>query len=356
MILSPPIPEFEAPPNDFILKCNGYDYNINKSIFSNYSSHFSKLTNSLTTQFLQVEVQYSQSIFSSFVNACQKRPFLIHLEDLNDFISLCDEWGAPSVKTYLGSFSQQLSTVNDEKIEKHSELRYLQEQIKQLRLINEKMQIDISELRGFHDKHVEKQQISESQDQSKITPASSSHNPKIINYTDQPLNGLIFWLHQQVTSRYSTLHDSGLLTVTTSSTSHLSSSSPYMLFEDNPDCKWFTENRRNQWLKIDLIDHVIEVSGYTLKVCGAETNLWYLRNWKLEGSVDDITWKIIDEQRTNKTLDIDTSIFTWTCMPCGPFRYIKITQTGPNQNGDYVLMLSSIEFFGKIEQRPPVLF
>ncbi|OHT03511.1 hypothetical protein TRFO_29119 [Tritrichomonas foetus] len=360
MLLSPPLPASDPPNNDFILSCNGIDYEINKNLFANISKHFSNLTNSLSTQIVHVSVRYPQHVFSSFVDACQQRPFILNLDDLKDFRTLCREWDAPNLEKYVKTLTKQVSISNVPQINKSPEFHDLQEQINQLATIIEKQQKEIERLKTSRNEREEVQaffekQITELKKQNANhsiiqSPTFSSHRAKVINFTGEPLRGLIFWLRQQI---HQTLQESGLIHVSASTTSSLFSSSPYMLLEDNQACKWFSENRKHQWLKIDFIDRVVEVSGYTIRTHIGHMNFWFLRNWKLEGSTDDIEWEVIDEHRMNDVLDENVSMCTWTCFPKGPFRYLKFTQTGKNHNGDNYFMLSGIEIFGKLQQRPP---
>ena len=376
MLLCPSLPVSTTPICDFILSCNGVDYNINKSLFSEYSSFFRNITKMLTTDIVHTNVRFSNHVFSSFVDACQNRPFVINYEEINSFKKLCNEWGANDIKEYVEKIVSQINESSN--ITNSSLYKQLNEKIDHLAHIIEAQQKEIDSLKNAlleNDRYkslIEKQisdlkiksfssenafsiglNNSESNDEINHglqSPTFTSNKAKTINFSGKPLKGLFFWLKQQTKER---LRDSGFVNVHVSSTSRVFSTPPFAIIEQDPCCRWFSENEENQWMKIDFIDRVVEISGYTIKESVTHLCYWFLRSWKLEGSTDDINWYIIDEHRMNEALNENVPMCTWTCNMKGPFRYIRITQTGLNANGDNYFMLGAVELFGRIHQRPP---
>jgi hypothetical protein len=86
-----------------------------------------------------------------------------------------------------------------------------------------------------------------------------------------------------------------------------------------------------------------------LKSDGHSAN--HLLQWEVTGSIDKITWVVIDTQNTQELNgNWITKIFSCPDNPSGPrfYRYIRLTQTGKESSGNYYLLLGNIEFFGSM--------
>lgn len=103
----------------------------------------------------------------------------------------------------------------------------------------------------------------------------------------------------------------------------------------------------------DFIDKEVKLSFYTIRSNNwGDSNMNHLLNWVIEGSNDCQSWDIIDERRTNNTLnhlrasnvfDIDSNNSS-----IGYYQYIRLRQTDVNTARNHQLVLSAIEFFGII--------
>lgn len=141
----------------------------------------------------------------------------------------------------------------------------------------------------------------------------------------------------------------------TSSPLHFNSESytPYnvCLFEDKDKDNYFhTTDEQNSWILFDFKEHKIIPSNYIIKSSSYGQNMNNPKTWKLEGSNDKSSWEPLDEQRDCPyfngpylvhTFDIKKGVTT-------PFRYIRMTQTGPNWYGYHYFTLDSIEFYGSL--------
>ena len=126
--------------------------------------------------------------------------------------------------------------------------------------------------------------------------------------------------------------------------------SPQNLIIYNDNEKYFSsKNLENSWVSFNFINYSVIPLNYTLQ-SDFDNIIANPKDWVIEGSNDNVSWSIIDEQKnvicTNtkrylRTFSIDNSKFI-------PFRYLRLRLTGKNWNGDNCLKVGSIEFYGKL--------
>ena len=344
----PSLPTINNIKPDLIIQINNEQYPVNKELFSEYSLKFSSLITNYSQPILTLKLtKYSPTIFAKFINACQCQPISLLENEIEQFEEIASEWEALSIIQYISSYKKLYNPNIQDQINKLQSI--IQSQQKQIEDLSKKLSV-----------------FNEHQDE---------FTSKTIVFNGKPLKGLFFWLRQNFpldsfktfnsdlnipisnsSNSFSTVtnkkkYDINSIIQATSSTQSIFSSSPIQLLLSSTPCKWFTEDIPNQWLKFDFKDMIITISAYTFYMCES-SNAWNIRSWKLEGSKDDISWQIIDEHRHNPVLNGTTNLCTWKCYPTGPFRYIKITQTGQNSGGTNLLSFASIEFFGTIQKRP----
>lgn len=127
-----------------------------------------------------------------------------------------------------------------------------------------------------------------------------------------------------------------------------------------------SNNSLNQWQLIDLqqrhsVDVTARVTSYNLQnrgTAGADATR-AIRNWKLQGSnnvgilnnanVAAATWDDIDVRVSDGTMAASAS--AWGYYVCNQsnttaYRFLRITNTGVNANGDNFLCVGEIEFYG----------
>ena len=89
----------------------------------------------------------------------------------------------------------------------------------------------------------------------------------------------------------------------------------------------------------------MNLTGYSLKSGYA----YHLLKWVIEGSNDAEDWKVLDSRDTGD-LNGKWIVKTYSCSSSGSesYRYLRLRQTGRNSEGRDCLVLSAIEFFGKL--------
>jgi hypothetical protein len=103
-----------------------------------------------------------------------------------------------------------------------------------------------------------------------------------------------------------------------------------------------------------FLNHQIIISSYLVKsIPPPKAHLYdwrqrFLRDWKLEGSNDEILWDEIDFHSNDATLAQENPEATFACKTSKPFKHLKITQTGPCSYDNHCFALRYLEFYGRI--------
>ncbi|OHS99020.1 hypothetical protein TRFO_08569 [Tritrichomonas foetus] len=126
------------------------------------------------------------------------------------------------------------------------------------------------------------------------------------------------------------------------------SSNVFTILCDRTDKFWSSIDQPNSFVTFDFGEKKLEMTGYTLKTYNFPKNYNHLKSWQVLGSNDENTWKIIDSRDDNETLNGPLMFHEFECHG-EPYRYIKIMQKGPNHNGKNIMIISGIEFFGKLD-------
>lgn len=124
----------------------------------------------------------------------------------------------------------------------------------------------------------------------------------------------------------------------------------YEIINKNWNSRWFTKNCNFSWWMVDFKEMSVSLTGYSLKTYTEPgTGYPHLQSWIIEGSNDKEHWERIDTQEPNNYLKGSgySKMFELS-RPTMPFRYFRLMSNGPNHEGSYYLLLSSIEFFGTI--------
>ena len=110
-----------------------------------------------------------------------------------------------------------------------------------------------------------------------------------------------------------------------------------------------TKDEEQSWWCVDLTEnYALYLTHYTLRH-GAKTNISYLLNWRLEGSLDGQSWQTLRRHDNDRGLTGNHPYrrCTWAINGnVNAFRYFRILQTGKNSSGRFGIFLSGIELYG----------
>jgi hypothetical protein len=161
--------------------------------------------------------------------------------------------------------------------------------------------------------------------------------------SDSPFSGLISHLSSLCGGN---VHEKGVIAITSSSNyrNNIWQIADYVWTD-----YWYGNNETNSWIQFDFQDRIVSLTGYALKSDGFGSH--HLLQWTVTGSKDGNTWNILDRQNTQ---DLNGNFITkiYRCANdssnSDSYRYIRLTQTAVNSSGNHHLMLSNIEFFGRM--------
>ncbi|XP_022785890.1 myosin-9-like isoform X2 [Stylophora pistillata] len=97
-----------------------------------------------------------------------------------------------------------------------------------------------------------------------------------------------------------------------------------------------TKDEERSWWSVDLSEkYALYLTHYTLRQ-GRDNGMSIIRNWRLEGSLDGRTWKLLRKHENDRGLKEPYPYYTATwCVDgeLGAFRYFRIFQTAKNSSG-----------------------
>ena len=142
-------------------------------------------------------------------------------------------------------------------------------------------------------------------------------------------------------------HQRGIISITASSSA---CNECFMVVNRDWKDEWLSHNQANSYLQFDFKSMRVSITGYTLK-SGAIG--YCLLSWVLEVSDDgtEDSWVIIDKQSiANPNRAYDVQRYTCSDPVDKLYRFVRLRQTGKNSKSAYNLILSEIEFFGKLQE------
>ena len=123
---------------------------------------------------------------------------------------------------------------------------------------------------------------------------------------------------------------------------------PVSSIQFDSDSFFKSKNEENSWLCIDFKKFRVIPKNYTIQSPNFSESGGFLKSWVIEASNDEKNWKIIDEQNNCYLMRGGNYIHNFEIMNKNneEFRFIRLRQTGPSFNGNSIINLKSIEFFG----------
>lgn len=179
-------------------------------------------------------------------------------------------------------------------------------------------------------------------------PAASG--TRVFKYDEQkPLNGIIAHLTRQCGGN---VHDKGVVEVTASS--DFVGQVPKNAADLEADTCFGSNNGLDTWLCYDFKDLKVTPTSYTIRSrFNGHVDAHNLKSWVIEVSNDGSEWQIVDQRDDNNDLNGRNIIhnFKISSEECrGPYRYVRLRQTGPNHYPGpyYYVNISSFEIFGSL--------
>lgn len=162
---------------------------------------------------------------------------------------------------------------------------------------------------------------------------------------DQLFNGIFSALKNSVNGQNPAL--AGIVNISASSEAH---EHVYILLEYNTNIWFGTQDIENSYIRIDFKTRKVSLIGYSLKTHSHDGN-GHITGWTLSGSNDNENWTVIDSMPMTDQFDsLGAERYYQLNNETPYYQYFELKQSRQNTMGYHNLRLSSIEFFGSIQQ------
>jgi hypothetical protein len=175
----------------------------------------------------------------------------------------------------------------------------------------------------------------------RLTFSKERKKKRILPSGDQCLDGIIAHLSRKHSGN---VHDLGI--VTASSATAYDKYIARNATEFNTNSCFNSGDQPNQWLCYDFKDRRIRLTHYSIHSWGGE---FFLRDWKIEGSDDNLNWSCLDERHDSTTNDgHPIGTFSVSKENECEYRFIRLLLTGNGTCNDDYLILYAFEVFGDL--------
>ena len=163
--------------------------------------------------------------------------------------------------------------------------------------------------------------------------------------SDDPFNGILMHLNKKTNGNIQMNH-------TIDITSSNLSCGKYETLVDFENINGHTHISGNpKWLQFDLKGIKAQINSYLIKSAHTDEDshsIYYLKNWKIEISLDGNEWTTIDEKSNDSYLNGNYQMHLYELNQLSkPFRYIRIISNGGNWNHED-FTIGKFELFGNI--------
>ena len=124
---------------------------------------------------------------------------------------------------------------------------------------------------------------------------------------------------------------------------------------DRQDTEFYTTTGgQDGWVKVHILTGKLKCNHYSIRNRYRYDNDAgsALRNWKLQGSNNDIDWVDLDIQTNNTSLIASSQWLTLSSISSESYCYFRLLETGVNSSGNYAICLSEIEVYGEYIPTP----
>lgn len=177
----------------------------------------------------------------------------------------------------------------------------------------------------------------------KIIKLKLKQNP---TKTAGDLNGFFKYLTNET---HGNIHANGTIEVTSNSINTASSTNhPKSLLMDSVSDGYLSScTSREIWIDFDFKNMRVEVSNYTIIIKSNPFNK--IENWRIEISDDKSNWTVIDNHSSDSALIGANIVRTFSVTNSRFARYIRFYTRQNVPGRDYVISMSSMEFYGRLK-------
>eukprot|EP00927_Polykrikos_kofoidii_P039994 TRINITY_DN3426_c0_g2_i1.p1 TRINITY_DN3426_c0_g2~~TRINITY_DN3426_c0_g2_i1.p1 ORF type:complete len:886 (+),score=111.73 TRINITY_DN3426_c0_g2_i1:97-2754(+) len=162
-------------------------------------------------------------------------------------------------------------------------------------------------------------------------------------------NGLFYWLGtKRGTAPYVNPHV--LKAVTCKTSSHGGGQNNALeAFVSHETSSLYTKDTADSWISVDIGEQLFVPTCYVIRNCHTAATSCSLRNWELQGSVDEVKWTTLERHVNDTSLTASAPGHTavWKLKPGLPAsRYFRIFQFGKNAANSSYCALGGMELYG----------
>jgi E3 ubiquitin-protein ligase HECTD1 len=124
---------------------------------------------------------------------------------------------------------------------------------------------------------------------------------------------------------------------------------PKTVADLNFDSAFATGDEPGSWICWDFKEKRVVPTDYSIgSASKGMVQHFNLRRWVVEGSVNGSTWTVLDKQDENNELTAKPVTRTYPARGRDELQFIRLRQTGKNNNGSDNLAISFFEVFGSL--------
>lgn len=137
--------------------------------------------------------------------------------------------------------------------------------------------------------------------------------------------------------------------VTCSSKSQFIKDPFVVLNYDNAKSYFCSDDIANSWICFEFKNYLFQPEKYCIKSSNFSRDSYHPKSWVIEGSNDKISWIIIDDVHSCKSLNKPNEFREFTITKCNKkFKFLRMRLTDVNWNYSNHLAIRFIDFFGKL--------
>ena len=163
-------------------------------------------------------------------------------------------------------------------------------------------------------------------------------------YENKEFSGIINFLREKSSKKIEN-------EISITSTSYQSGSNPLYVTIHEDQSKYFNPcNQENNWICFDFRNYRVIPTDYTMKSMNFGKGWCHPKSWVLEGSNDNITFEVLDEEKECSYLNGNSLAHTFKIQnqTSKEFRYIRLHATGKDWVGTNYFPFSSFEIYGQL--------
>lgn len=194
-------------------------------------------------------------------------------------------------------------------------------------------------------------------DKSSLKDILVRHTTNVLKFeydpnTNNRFNGII---HHLTTKYGGNVQDKGIVDVTSTQLNSYSQLPKYVVDLDNIKSYFCSANIRDSWLCYDFKERKVRPTHYSIRSTHDYAKGYHhLKNWCIEGSNDNMEWKILDVRNEESSLDDRSASNTFKIQSALEeneyYRYLRIRETGVNTYGQFNLIFAGLEYFGSVRE------